>query len=239
MEDKAEKDLFEPHTVSKNPNEDAEDSTFFAHKRHIFILTFAGKPVYSRYGDEVKLSSYFASLAALVQKFSVYYSAVKTPTYLRYVQNENTLTVFLFRQKLCYVCLTKDLTDTVPFLTNMLESLNLQIISIVTNSVNVYLETKPNFDPRNFLGGTTSALGMCVKNALSSPCFFLHSYMTLPMNVDYRSKITSLLKENKPQDSLYTILMSPVNIISMVKSCLLYTSPSPRDGLLSRMPSSA
>ena len=25
----------------------------------------------------------------------------------------------------------------------------------------------------------------------------------------------------------------------MVRSCLLYTSPSPRDGLLSRMPSSA
>ena len=27
--------------------------------------------------------------------------------------------------------------------------------------------------------------------------------------------------------------------LSMEKSCLLYTSPSPRDGLLSRMPSSA
>ena len=28
-------------------------------------------------------------------------------------------------------------------------------------------------------------------------------------------------------------------VINMVKTCLLYTSPSPRDGLLSRMPSSA
>ena len=27
--------------------------------------------------------------------------------------------------------------------------------------------------------------------------------------------------------------------VRLVKSCLLYTSPSPRDGLLSRMPSSA
>ena len=27
--------------------------------------------------------------------------------------------------------------------------------------------------------------------------------------------------------------------ISSIKACLLYTSPSPRDGLLSRMPSSA
>ena len=28
-------------------------------------------------------------------------------------------------------------------------------------------------------------------------------------------------------------------IINEIKTCLLYTSPSPRDGLLSRMPSSA
>ena len=32
---------------------------------------------------------------------------------------------------------------------------------------------------------------------------------------------------------------TPVTISSGFRSCLLYTSPSPRDGLLSRMPSSA
>ena len=30
-----------------------------------------------------------------------------------------------------------------------------------------------------------------------------------------------------------------ISISELLKSCLLYTSPSPRDGLLSRMPSSA
>ena len=32
---------------------------------------------------------------------------------------------------------------------------------------------------------------------------------------------------------------SPEQAIDLCKACLLYTSPSPRDGLLSRMPSSA
>ena len=32
---------------------------------------------------------------------------------------------------------------------------------------------------------------------------------------------------------------SPISPLASVKGCLLYTSPSPRDGLLSRMPSSA
>ena len=35
-------------------------------------------------------------------------------------------------------------------------------------------------------------------------------------------------------DMLYRLLVNP-----HARSCLLYTSPSPRDGLLSRMPSSA
>src|SRR5665647_3764002 len=35
------------------------------------------------------------------------------------------------------------------------------------------------------------------------------------------------------------LILTPQNTISVLGSCLLYTSPSPRDGLLSRMPSSA
>ena len=35
------------------------------------------------------------------------------------------------------------------------------------------------------------------------------------------------------------LVMSHVALMYWVETCLLYTSPSPRDGLLSRMPSSA
>ena len=35
------------------------------------------------------------------------------------------------------------------------------------------------------------------------------------------------------------VLMNSFGVVLMLYSCLLYTSPSPRDGLLSRMPSSA
>ena len=34
-------------------------------------------------------------------------------------------------------------------------------------------------------------------------------------------------------------LSKEINTLQEIKHCLLYTSPSPRDGLLSRMPSSA
>ena len=46
--------------------------------------------------------------------------------------------------------------------------------------------------------------------------------------------------ENKPK-CLVPVKGIPMimNTIEKYKDCLLYTSPSPRDGLLSRMPSSA
>ena len=63
------------------------------------------------------------------------------------------------------------------------------------------------------------------------------------------------LEVNKPETSVVNIVNNnsdPINITSVISSnstnsvsdssfvvCLLYTSPSPRDGLLSRMPSSA
>ena len=42
-----------------------------------------------------------------------------------------------------------------------------------------------------------------------------------------------------PQHALDLIDEAPAGSVIVISICLLYTSPSPRDGLLSRMPSSA
>ena len=57
----------------------------------------------------------------------------------------------------------------------------------------------------------------------------------------YLSFHKSLLEFNTQSVYLYDIknLLNDYKVIFMKDSCLLYTSPSPRDGLLSRMPSSA
>lgn len=45
---------------------DTSHSNWFKHHKHIFVLTSAGKPIYSRYGDEQNISPFIASLTALV-----------------------------------------------------------------------------------------------------------------------------------------------------------------------------
>ena len=57
-------------------------------------------------------------------------------------------------------------------------------------------------------------------------------------------KLANLLQSLKPYYNLASFDLknpknTPLQSLNNLKSCLLYTSPSPRDGLLSRMPSSA
>ena len=42
-----------------------------------------------------------------------------------------------------------------------------------------------------------------------------------------------------PTDNIYEAISIIAKRATQINTCLLYTSPSPRDGLLSRMPSSA
>ena len=54
---------------------------------------------------------------------------------------------------------------------------------------------------------------------------------------NFNMKCTHPFNELKGADKIAKYLWSPIK--KSFKPCLLYTSPSPRDGLLSRMPSSA
>ena len=51
--------------------------------------------------------------------------------------------------------------------------------------------------------------------------------------------IGSLAKHGKIGGGVYSGILEEVTGKALYRNCLLYTSPSPRDGLLSRMPSSA
>ena len=56
--------------------------------------------------------------------------------------------------------------------------------------------------------------------------------------VDY-SKLVQILKDQSKKIYCFTIEKYSNSILEIINSCLLYTSPSPRDRTRSRMPSSA
>ena len=57
----------------------------------------------------------------------------------------------------------------------------------------------------------------------------------------YQGKLLEARQSDWKDEAVLIILSLPVLVLAwaVISDCLLYTSPSPRDGLLSRMPSSA
>ena len=46
---------------------------FYRIRKHFLILTDAGKPVYTRYGEEMLLAPFFATLSAIIPKIQSYF----------------------------------------------------------------------------------------------------------------------------------------------------------------------
>ena len=67
---------------------------------------------------------------------------------------------------------------------------------------------------------------------------FIYTASTVVGVVGVGAAAWPLIDQMNPDASVKALATTEVDV-SLVKPCLLYTSPSPRDGLLSRMPSSA
>ena len=65
-----------------------------------------------------------------------------------------------------------------------------------------------------------------------------HTRLTLDEMIRRSEQVKEAKSKNKTKE-LYVESLGGTITITKPTSCLLYTSPSPRDGLLSRMPSSA
>lgn len=66
-----EKNIEEQHNREGSPQgrtkeEDVSSETWRSHRKHVFVLSEAGKPIYTRYGTEEALSSTMGVMMALV-----------------------------------------------------------------------------------------------------------------------------------------------------------------------------
>ena len=67
-------------------NKKMELDAFYKQKRQYFIMNMGGTPIYSRYGDEIKNCSIFATFSAIITKFTVFNGGDNES--LNYIKNE-------------------------------------------------------------------------------------------------------------------------------------------------------
>ena len=202
--------------TKKNANMKLEE--FFTKKRHYLIMTDGGKPVYSRYGDEVENNSIFATISAMITKFTIFNNTETFKEEINIISNNKNKIIFMKKGQLIFIALSKKVNDSVSLLHSQLEFIYNQLMSILTVRFYEKLEDNPS-KCLTAMGGTENLFEQIIQYSSNSFISLFNSYQVLNfINIgDHRDKINKILEDNKG-NSLYCILMTPYEIISFAHS---------------------
>ena len=199
-------------------NTDIKYEEFFTKKRHFLIMTDGGKPVYSRYGDEVENNSIFATISAMITKFTIFNSTESFKEELNVITNKKNKIVFIKKGQLIYIALSKKVDDTVSLLHSQLEFLYNQLMSLLTSGLYEKLEDNPS-KVSSAMEGTEHLFEQMIQYSSNSFISIFNSYQIMNFQnfSESRDKLNKILEENKG-NALYCILMTPYEIITFTHS---------------------
>lgn len=186
-----------------------ENAKHFLKQKQFFVFTSAGKPVWTRYGDETDLTTFIGSVTAILYNFQQYYRGEQDS--LRYIKTSDVTIVFLCTQALYYVCVCKK-AESIEAIYQQLDMLHSKVISTLTNNITTMLMSRPNYDARNLMGGTHASLDSMIKTTARG-FHFIKGFMPSKMSVVNRNQIASIFKTNIHADVVYGFLMTTNYII--------------------------
>lgn len=194
---------------------------WLAQKKHIFILSQAGKPIYSRYSSEDKLVTVMGVMQALV-------SFVQAGSdMIRSVHAGDTNFVFVVKGPLILVAVSKTL-ESVPQLTLQLTYVYNQIISVLTQSqLNRVYDQRRNFDLRRLLSGSERLIDHLLNFMDREPAFFLGAIKCLPLLPSMRSSITQTIIQTcaKIKNLVFAILLANNQLVTLVRMNKFFLHP--------------
>ncbi|KAI3826493.1 hypothetical protein L1987_00541 [Smallanthus sonchifolius] len=193
----------------RHADEDDASISWRKRKKHFFILSHSGKPIYSRYGDEYKLAGFSATLQAIISFVENGGDRVKL------VRAGKHQVVFLVKGPIYLVCISCT-EEPYESLRGQLELLYGQMILILTRSVDRCFEKNPKFDMTPLLGGTDAVFSSLIHSFSQNPATFLHAYTCLPLAYATRQAAGAILQDVADTGVVFAILMCKDKVVSLV-----------------------
>ena len=190
---------------------------FFTKKRHFLIMSDGGKPVYSRYGDPIENNSIFATLSAMITKFTIFNNSDSNKENLNIISNNKNKIVFLKKGQLIFIALSKK-DDCTSLLYSQLEYLYYQLMSILTISFYSKLEDNPS-KCLSTMSGTENLFEQIIQYSSKSFTSLFNSYQVMNY-IENRDKLNKIAEEYRGE-ALYCIIMTPYEIIGLARSNLI------------------
>ncbi|KAI4466590.1 sand protein-related [Holotrichia oblita] len=211
-------DNFEDACSNMNLNAAQDDDymrnkEWLSKKKHIFVLSSAGKPIYSRYGNEDKLATLYGVMQALVSFVQDQNDSIQS------IHAGDTLFVFLFKNHLILVAVSKS-GESVSQLISQLNYVFNQITSVLTlTRLNKIYEQRRNYDLRRLLSGVERLIDHLLDFSEREPAFILGGVQCLTLPLSIRDTISSAIVQacNKIKNLVFAILLANNKLITLVR----------------------
>ncbi|XP_062923765.1 vacuolar fusion protein MON1 homolog A [Mobula hypostoma] len=197
--------------VLSDKEEDITADSWKQHRKHIFVFSEAGKPIYSRYGTEESLSSMTAVMVALVAFIEASKNVIKS------IHAENYMVVFIRRSPLVLVAVTHTRQSEQEVAKELLY-VYYQIVSLLTlTQLNRIFEQKKNYDLRRLLSGSERITDNLLNLMDKDPSFLMGAVRCLPLTSSLRDVISSSLQQAKDKSLVFSILVAQNQLVSLVR----------------------
>ncbi|KAK9966601.1 hypothetical protein ABG768_003703 [Culter alburnus] len=192
-------------------NEDVTAESWRQHRKHVFVLSEAGKPIYSRYGSEEALSSTMGVMMALV-------SFVQSgDNIIRSVYSDEHTVVFMQRGPLVLVSVSNSRQSEQQLRNELLYVYN-QIVSMLTQaSITRIFEHKKNYDLRRLLAGSEKILDGLLNLLDSDPSLLLSAVHCLPLASSLRDSLSQILQKAITPNLVFSILIAKNQLLTIVQ----------------------
>nr|CAG4638358.1 EOG090X03TW [Cyclestheria hislopi] len=207
---------------TEEEEEEANTEAWKSQPKHIFILSEAGKPIYTKYGNEEQFVTLFGVMQALVSVFEDGKDTLDT------IVAGDSKFVFLHQRPLILVAVSK-LKDSVEQLRTHLRYMYNQIVSVITAvQLERIFEQRQNYDLRRLIAGSERLMDSLVKYMNEDFSVLLGGIRCLPMLPQDREAVTQTIVHQciKIKNLLFALLIGNSQIISMATIKKQHLHPS-------------
>ncbi|XP_074793124.1 vacuolar fusion protein MON1 homolog B-like isoform X1 [Natator depressus] len=192
-------------------DEDVTAASWRARRKHIFVLSEAGKPIYSRYGNEEALSSTMGVMMALVSFIQSGDNAIRS------IYSDDRKLVFVQQGPLVLVSVSRTLQSEQQLRQELLY-VYYQILSMLTQvSITRIFERKKNYDLRRLLAGSEKILDRLLNLLELDPGFLLGAVRCLLLPASLRDALGTLLQKAITPNLVFSILVARSQLVTAVQ----------------------
>ncbi|KAK2705274.1 protein SAND-like [Artemia franciscana] len=182
-------------------------------KKHVFVLSEAGKPIYSRNGEEEALVTLFAVMQAIFSVVEDEGDSVQS------FKAGSCLIVFRKQGPLIFVAVSKG-AESEALLATHLHYVYNQILTVLTsNHLAKIFNERRNYDLRRLLSGSERLINSLLNYIESDASVLLNSIVYLTMPSSERDTVSNAISStfHKTKTVVFAILMVNNRLVTIVR----------------------